>query len=648
MAGKSSTVTVQILADNSQYKREMGETAQVTDKTSKQMGGSTESAGKQMSTFAKVAVAAIAVKALGAVKEFVGSSLTAFSDLNESLNALEVQYGENADGIKKLGEGAAQSLGLSNAEFNGYAVSVSAFAQQIAGESGDVVGTVETLSTRVADFASVMNIEVGEAFTKFRSGLAGESEPLRVFGIDVSAARVEAQALTDGIWDGVGAMSEDQKVRARFNTIMEQTSKVHGDFANTSDDAANKQRILNAEMENQKALLGRSLLPLQQKWLEIQTNAIPVIGQLAIELGVMTGALSNAEAALIKFETEEGRAVETAKDLIDAIRDGQGLTGWAMVLGSHFQDSKATEFTNQLKEAIGTIDLTTEEIKTLTVMLNTMREAGEITEDQFKELTTAIENNQAAKARDDYRNLMRGLQETDTATVNLTDSQEELNVEIKTGIDLTREAHDANKAATDALFGVKEATRKQAAAQEAVNEAVKEHGEGSAEHIEALEDLAGANADLRSAQIKLNEEGALTREEFINQQISMGLLREDAERLADAYDDLFTPRSVTHTIKFRQPTKDNPFNIPRAQHGGRIHGPTLVGEAGPEVFVPDSAGTVIPNHRLNGSNGSSMGGTVINLSVNALDPQSAARAVVEALQSYMRSNGALPITVRSA
>ena len=76
-------------------------------------------------------------------------------------------------------------------------------------------------------------------------------------------------------------------------------------------------------------------------------------------------------------------------------------------------------------------------------------------------------------------------------------------------------------------------------------------------------------------------------------------------------------------------------NIPAMANGGIVTSPTLalIGEAGPEAVVPlKRAGA--------------MGGTY-NVTVNALDPQSAAQAVVKALQSFNRSNGDIPINVRT-
>lgn len=64
---------------------------------------------------------------------------------------------------------------------------------------------------------------------------------------------------------------------------------------------------------------------------------------------------------------------------------------------------------------------------------------------------------------------------------------------------------------------------------------------------------------------------------------------------------------------------------------GRV---SVVGEEGPELFVPDVAGTVIPNHKLGGG-GTGGGGTVIeHLEVNvqgSSDPRATAEAVVDVL-----------------
>ena len=83
---------------------------------------------------------------------------------------------------------------------------------------------------------------------------------------------------------------------------------------------------------------------------------------------------------------------------------------------------------------------------------------------------------------------------------------------------------------------------------------------------------------------------------------------------------------------------DNVFGGGRA-NGGPVSSGTsyVVGERGPELFVPNTSGKIIPN-------GGSSGGSTINLTVNgAIDPEGTARTIVDVLnRSFSRGTlGAL-------
>jgi hypothetical protein len=67
--------------------------------------------------------------------------------------------------------------------------------------------------------------------------------------------------------------------------------------------------------------------------------------------------------------------------------------------------------------------------------------------------------------------------------------------------------------------------------------------------------------------------------------------------------------------------------------------PYIVGEVGPELFVPSSSGNIVPNNK--------MGGSVINLTVNAgMGTQGAevGRQIVDALKAYERRNGSVYVS----
>lgn len=224
-------------------------------------GTSTGFGSKIKSYVAPMAATFAATFAAVGITNFLKESVTAASDFQESANAVRVAYGQAAGDVAALSEGVATRLGLSTTEFNQAAVRFSAFAERIAGEGGNVGGVVDSLTTRAADFASVFNIDVSEALAVFSSGLAGEAEPLKRFGINLLDSEVKAFAAANGIGQVGKELTETEKVQARYGLLLESTSKTQGDFANTSDGLANQQRILAAQLEESKKKLGDQLLP---------------------------------------------------------------------------------------------------------------------------------------------------------------------------------------------------------------------------------------------------------------------------------------------------------------------------------------------------------------------------------------------------
>lgn len=263
---------------------------------SPQVDGAGKTVGHRFGgAFRTAFIAAAGVGTLTAA--FLKSSITEASDLNESINAVNVTYGKNAKAILKIGRAASDSLGLSKNQFNSIAVQFSSFATTISGKGGDVVKTIRTLSQRGADFASVYNLDVNEALGAFQSGLAGETEPLKKFGIDLSDAKITAYAYANGIAKAGDELNETQKVQARYGALLEQTKKTSGDFGNTSDSLANAQRRLSTGYANLQVVIGRKLLPVQKaltNW--AADEAIPTLRRLAKDPAVHRFAVGFRQA----------------------------------------------------------------------------------------------------------------------------------------------------------------------------------------------------------------------------------------------------------------------------------------------------------------------------------------------------------------
>jgi hypothetical protein len=215
--------------------------------------------------------------ATAAIGTFAAQSVSAASNLEESVNAVNVVFGESADKILEFGENAARSVGLANSEFNQLATPLGSILKNTGLEMDAVANKTIELSTRAADMASVFGGSVGDALGAIQAGLRGELDPLERFGVKLSAATVEARALADTGKESAKQLTEQEKALARIDIILEQTNQTAGDFGETSGDLANQTRVLKAEFENLQAAAGQQLIPILSDLagllLDIQENA---------------------------------------------------------------------------------------------------------------------------------------------------------------------------------------------------------------------------------------------------------------------------------------------------------------------------------------------------------------------------------------
>lgn len=266
-----------------------------------------------------------------------GTALAAFgikgiktaSDLSEVENVVNKTFGETGAGkIDVWAKQAAVSFGLSELSAKKMNGTMGAMLKST-GLTDDAVLDMSTSLTGLAgDMASFYNLDGEEAFNKLRSGISGETEPLKQLGINMSQANLAAFALAQGIKKPITSMSQAELATLRYNYILQATKDVQGDFASTSGGMANQLRIAKLQVENIASSFGQALLPSVTSTLQgmngLINEAMPALtGTFTGLAEVMTGT----EGASIKFS-------ENLEDLIGLIsgKVGEVLPGIINVL----------------------------------------------------------------------------------------------------------------------------------------------------------------------------------------------------------------------------------------------------------------------------------------------------------------------------
>jgi hypothetical protein len=214
----------------------------------------------KISGMATAAIATGAAAAGYALLNLGKDAIMAASDFGEVQNKVQQVFGPGGQAtLNEWAESANTAMGLSKTAALDAAATFGIFGKS-AGLAGDSLNTFSTdLTSLAGDLASFNNTTVDEAIQALGAGLRGESEPLRRFGVLLDDATLKARAMEMGIYNGSGALSQQQRVLAAQAEILAQTTVQQGDFSRTADGLANTMRVLSASVDNAKIAIGQGL-----------------------------------------------------------------------------------------------------------------------------------------------------------------------------------------------------------------------------------------------------------------------------------------------------------------------------------------------------------------------------------------------------
>lgn len=258
-------IVFEVTADGKHAIADLKDITKQIDKETKKWDASADDAASGASDAWSKAVGSIVGKltAAGVVAIFAKwgrAAIEAASDLQEVQNVVDVTFGDSAGQIESWAKQAGKQYGLTETAAKKYTSTIGAMLKSQGMADNEIVKTSTDLAGLAADMASFYNLDFDEAFQKIRSGISGETEPLKQLGINMSAANLEAFRLEKGITKAYSAMSQSEQTALRYQYIMQATADAQGDFARTADGFANASRRMETAMDTIKTKGGQLLL----------------------------------------------------------------------------------------------------------------------------------------------------------------------------------------------------------------------------------------------------------------------------------------------------------------------------------------------------------------------------------------------------
>ena len=253
----------------------------------------------QLSQFQKNMAKLVSLKAIGT---YLGNAVAKFNDFYEAANMFGVSMGDMTNEASGFIDKMEQLLGIDPSEAMNAMANIYSMTKSF-GLAKDQAYTLSKSLTQLGyDLSSLKNIPVAEAFTKIRSAMAGELEPMLQLGVDISQARLQQELLALGFNKQVSTLSQADKATLRYIAILKQTTDAQGDFARTLSSPANMIRILKAQLSGLARDIGSLLYPALKSILPPLIAAVELIREFVQWLAKLMGVkvefpdFSNASA----------------------------------------------------------------------------------------------------------------------------------------------------------------------------------------------------------------------------------------------------------------------------------------------------------------------------------------------------------------
>ena len=233
-------------------------------------------------------------------------------------NVVDVTFGQGASKINAWAKTTASAFGISELSAKQYSGTMGAMLKSMGLTTAASLNMSQKITELAGDLASFYNLDVDDAFTKIRSGISGETEPLKQLGINMSVANLEAYAMSKGITTAYQKMSQADQALLRYNYLLSVTADAQGDFSRTSDSWANQVKVLSLNFDSLKSNIGQLLITALTPLLKQLNTLIEYANRAASAIAsLFSGSVATATAgAGSAMSGLSGSAVDAANDIM--------------------------------------------------------------------------------------------------------------------------------------------------------------------------------------------------------------------------------------------------------------------------------------------------------------------------------------------
>ncbi|HEY1071508.1 hypothetical protein [Brevundimonas sp.] len=269
-----------------QGQRTFDKTADAIERRQRQLDKNLANLGREAGNFARPVQLAATV-ALGAI---TAMSYQAARRAEAVSGAFEQTFRDMPKEAALAASGIASEFGRLETDIKDNFTQLRSVLTALGVDAQQSLSIVDQLQRRSLDIAAFRDVSDADAFRAVISGITGETEPLKRFGIVVNETAVKAELLKLGFKGNATNASEAAKSIARANIIMRQSAEAQGQVAREADGLAEKEKRATVAFQEQAEMFGDQFLPIAGEVLTWATDALKAFNDLPS--GVQIAGLS--------------------------------------------------------------------------------------------------------------------------------------------------------------------------------------------------------------------------------------------------------------------------------------------------------------------------------------------------------------------
>lgn len=289
----------------------------------------------------KLKVTGAAFQSIGAGLAGVGGvimaafipAVTAASRLEETMNKFNVVFSNNSTAVKEWSDNFASQVGRSKEEMASFLASTQDLFVPLGFDATSAEAFSKQLVALTVDVASFNNKVDSDVLRDFHAALTGGGETVKKYGVLLNVATTNLQLMAMGL--NPKAATEQEKVQARLNILMEATTAAQGDAIRSSGSWANQVKRLMGNLNNMAAAIGGALLPVITPLVNKFAKAVKLVADwasanktLVATLAKVAGVVTVVGVTLIAL----GTALKAAALAQTILLSVSGPAGWAALL----------------------------------------------------------------------------------------------------------------------------------------------------------------------------------------------------------------------------------------------------------------------------------------------------------------------------